>query len=118
MLFIMDGVDLSCFVQESGITRSTTYRNTKSRVTIEGKKYQGKVKKLVLEVPFDPLSEGNLQRILEVVEQDYVDVQYKDPVLGIIIKTFIPSVGEISLVMEDRDGISYWSGLSVGLEEQ
>lgn len=118
MLFIMDGVDLSCHIQEAGITRNTTYRNTKSRVTIEGKKYQGKVKKLVLGIPFDPMSEEDLQTVLEVVDQDYVDVQYKDPVLGIIIKTFIPSVGEISLVMEDRDGVSYWSGLSVELEEQ
>lgn len=118
MLFIMDGVDLSPHVQESGIVRSTTYRNTKSRVTIEGKKYRGKVKKLVLEIPFDPMSEGDLQEVLRVVDQDYVDVQYKDPVLGMILKTFIPSIGEISLVMEDRGGVSYWSGLSVELEEQ
>lgn len=118
MLFIMDGVDLSSHVQESGIIRGTTYRNTKSRVTIEGKKYQGKVKKLVLEIPFDPMSEAELQDVLRIVDQDYVDVQYKDPVLGMILKTFIPSVGEISLVMEDRGGVSYWSGLSVELEEQ
>lgn len=118
MLFIMDGVDLSQHVQESGIVRGTTYRNTKSRVTIEGKKYQGKVKKLVLEVPFDPLSETDLKRVLQSLDQDYVDVQYKDPILGIVLKTFIPSVGEVSLVMEDRNGISYWSGLSVELEEQ
>lgn len=118
MLFIMDGVNLSSHVQESGIVRGTTYRNTKSRVTIEGKKYQGKVKKLVLEVPFDPMNETDLQSVLRIIDQDYVDVQYKDPVLGTIVRTFIPSVGEISLVMEDRDGVSYWSGLSVELEEQ
>lgn len=118
MLFIMDGVDLSQHVQESGIVRSTTYRNTKSRVTIEGKKYQGKVKKLVLEVPFDPLSETDLKKVLQSLDQDYVDVQYKDPILGVVLKTFIPSIGEVSLVMEDRNGISYWSGLSVELEEQ
>lgn len=118
MLFIMDGIDLSHHVQESGIIRRITYRNTKSRVTIEGKKYQGTVKKLVLEVPFDPMSEDDLQEALRVIDQDYVDVQYKDPVLGTIFRTFIPSVGEISLVMEDRGGVSYWSGLSVELEEQ
>lgn len=118
MLFIMDGIDLSHHVQESGIVRGTTYRNTKSRVTIEGKKYQGKVRKLVLEVPFDPMNEEDLQRVLRTIDQDYVDVQYKDPVLGMILKTFIPSVGEISLVMEDRAGVTYWSGLSVDLEEQ
>ena len=118
MLFIMNGADFSRHVQESGILRSTTYRNTKSRVTIEGKKYQGRIRKLVLQVPFDPMSEDDLQEVLRVIDQDYVDVQYKDPVLGMIIKTFIPSVGEISLVLEDRGGVSYWSGLSVELEEQ
>lgn len=118
MLFIMDGVDLSCHVQESGIVRGTTHRNTKTRVTIEGKKYQGKIKKIVLEVPFDPLSEDDLQAVLRIIDQDYVDVQYKDPILGMVLKTFIPTVGEVSLVMEDKDGVSYWSGLSIELEEQ
>jgi hypothetical protein len=118
MLFIMNGTDLSSHVQESGIVRGTVYRNTKSRVTIEGKKYQGQIKKLTLTVPFDPMSEDNLQTVLSVVDQDYVDVQYRDPVLGIVIKTFIPSVGEISLTLEDRNGVAYWSGLSVKLEEQ
>lgn len=118
MLFIMDGIDMSNQVQEAGIIRNTTYRNTKTRVTIEGKKYQGSVKKLSLEVPFEPMSEDDLQRVLRVLDQDYVNVQYKDPVAGVVIKTFIPTIGEISLVMEDRDGVSYWSGLSVGLEEQ
>ena len=118
MLFIMNGVDLSRYVKESGIIRGTTYRNTKTRVTIEGKKYQGKVKKLVLEIPFEPMSEDDLQEVLKLIDQDYVEVQYRDPFLGMVLKTFIPSIGEISLVMEDRGGVSYWSGLSVELEEQ
>ena len=118
MVFVMGGVDLSQHIQESGITRGTVYRNTKTRVTIEGKKYEGKIKKLVLEIPFDPMSETDLRTVLEVVDQDYVSLQYHDAVLGLIVKTFIPKVGEINLVMEDVDGETYWSGLAVQLEEQ
>ena len=118
MLFIIDGIDLSQHVQESGIVRSTTYRNTQTRTTIEGRKYQGKIQKLVLKVPFDPMSESDLQKVLRSIDHDYVNVQYKDPILGMILKTFIPTVGEISLTLEDRAGVSYWSGLSVELEEQ
>jgi hypothetical protein len=44
MLFIMNGTDLSSHVQESGIVRGTVYRNTKSRVTIEGKRTRGRLK--------------------------------------------------------------------------
>lgn len=118
MLFILDGKNLSGYVQDTGITRSTIYRNTKSRVTIEGKKYQGKIKKLLYEVNFEPMSEEDLQLVLRVLDQDYVQLQYKDPVLGMILRTFIPSIGEVSLAMEDRDEVTYWSGLSVELEEQ
>lgn len=118
MLFIMDGIDLSGHVQESGIIRSATYRNTKTRITIEGKKYQGRVKKLSLKIPFDSMSEVDLQKVLKIVDQDYVDVQYKDPVWGTVLKTFIPTIGNVSLAMEDHAGVSYWSGLSVDLEEQ
>lgn len=118
MLFILEGIDLSHHVQETGIVRGTVYRNTKTRITIEGKKYQGRVKKLTLEVPFDPMSEDDLHEVLRIIDQDYVSLQYKDPGLGMILKTFIPSVGETTLAMEDRDGVSYWSGLLVELEEQ
>lgn len=118
MLFVMDGVDLSAHVQESGIIRGLAYRNTKTRITLEGKKYEGKIKKLVLEVPFDPMDEGDLRTVLGAVDKDYVNLQYKDAVLGVIVKTFIPTVGEQSLVMEDNDGVTYWSGLIVKLEEQ
>ena len=118
MLFVMDGVDLSQHVQESKVTRGTVYRNTKTRVTIEGKKYEGKIKKLALEIPFDAMSETDLRTVLSAVDQDYVSLQYNDAVLGLIVKTFIPRVGDISLVMEDVNGITYWSGLVVSLEEQ
>lgn len=118
MLFVMDGVDLSPHIQESEIIRGYTHRNTKTRITLEGKKYAGKIKKLVLEVPFDPMDEEDLRTVLEVVDKDYVSLQYKDAVLGVIVKTFIPTIGEVSLVMEDRNGVTYWSGLVVELEEQ
>lgn len=118
MLLVMDGVDLSSHVQESKITRGTVYRNTRTRVTIEGKKYEGKVKKLALEIPFDSMSETDLKKVLEVVDQDYVSLQYNDAILGLVVKTFIPTIGDISLIMEDSNGVTYWSGLVVSLEEQ
>lgn len=118
MTLIIDGVNLSPHVQESGVVRGTTFRNTKTRTTIEGKKYQGKVKKLLLEIPFDPMSETDLKTVVSAVDKDYVSVQYKDPILGSLNRTFIPSVGEVSLIMENKNGVSYWSGFVVNLEEQ
>ena len=118
MHLLIGGLDVSKHVQEGGITRGETYRNSKSRTTLEGKRYVSKIKKLVYTVEFDPLSESDLRRLIHVLDGDYVSVAYKDPVLGHVYKTFIPTISDMELILEDRHGISYWSGLVVALEEQ
>lgn len=118
MNLTIGGKDVSGYVQEQGIVRGETYRNEKSRVTLSGKRYVSRIKKLTYEISFEPMSETDLKALFEVLEDTYVSVSYRDPVLGLINKKFIPTIGELELALEDKDGVSYWSGFVLGLEEQ
>lgn len=115
-LFIA-GMDYSDFVQDKGITRGEVYRATKSRVTLGGKRYVSRVKKLSYTISFDPMEESTLKTLLEALNYDLVNVTYKDPVLGMISRQFIPTPKAVELILEDKAGKSYWSGLELTLEE-
>lgn len=115
-LFIA-GIDYSDCVQEKGITRGEIYRAVKSRVTLGGKRYVSRVKKLSYDISFDPMEESKLKALIEAVDADLISVIYKDPVLGIISKQFIPTPKSVELILEDKAGVSYWSGLELNLEE-
>lgn len=118
MYLVIGGINLSDYVQDQGIVRGEIYRATKSRITLGGKRYLTRVKKLTYDISFDPMEESDLKRLAEIIDSDYVSVIFKDPVLGTIHKQFIPTPDDQELILEDRDGISYWSGLELNLEEQ
>lgn len=118
MLFVVDGVDLSTLVQDYGVDRYLVYRNSKSRVTIGGTRYINRVSKMGFKVPFEPMSENDLKKVVLALDKPYVSLQVKDPIRGVVTRNFIPQLGTSELEMEDRKGITYWSGLSVSLEEQ
>lgn len=115
-LFIA-GTDYSDSVQDKGIVRGEIYRAVKSRVTLGGKRYVTRVKKLSYDISFDPMEESKLKTLVEALDSDLVSVTYKDPVLGTISRQFIPTPKSVELVLEDKDGVSYWSGLELNLEE-
>lgn len=115
-LFIA-GIDCSNSVQDRGITRGEVYRAVKSRVTLGGKRYVSRVKKLSYDISFDPMEGSKLKTLIEALDSDLVSMTYKDPVLGMISKQFIPTPKPVELVLEDRNGITYWSGLELNLEE-
>lgn len=115
-LFIA-GIDCSNSVQDKGIVRGEVYRAVKNRVTLGGKRYVTRVKKLSYDISFDPMEESKLKALVEALDSDLVSITYKDPVLGTISRQFIPTPKSVELVLEDKDGVSYWSGLELNLEE-
>lgn len=118
MHVILGGVDVSCYVTDQGVTRGTVDRVVKTRTTLLGKKYVSKVKKLAYAIEFEPMDEATLKSLVQVLNADTVGMSIKDPVLGKIYKQFIPEVEPVDLIIEDVDGITYWSGLQLSLEEQ
>lgn len=82
-----------------------------------GKRYVSRVKKLSYDISFDPMEESRLKTLSEDLDADLIPIVFKDPVLGIISKKFIPTPKSVELIMEDKDGVSYWSGLELNLEE-
>lgn len=118
MHMILGGVDVSNYVTDDGITRGTIDRVVKTRTTMLGKKYVSKVKKLAYGIEFEPMDETTLKSLVEALDSDTVSMSYKDPVVGNIFKQFLPEVDPVDLIMEDTNGVTYWSGLKITLEEQ
>lgn len=118
MYAVLGGMDLSNRIQDQGITRGTVYRLVKTRITLGGKKYKNTVKKLSYDIKFDPMPDDDLKTLIEILDSDCIGFIYRDPVLGLINRQFIPTVEPVELILEDNNGVSYWSGLEVNLEEQ
>lgn len=118
MYLILGTMDASGIIQEQGITRETVKRVVKTRITIGGLKYEHSVEKLLYTLRFDPMDEETLKGVALNVDRQYVSMSYKDPVLGYIHRKFIPEIRSTDLVMEDNNGVTYWSGLEIALEEQ
>ena len=118
MYAVLGGMDVSNSIQDQGITRGTVERLVKTRITLGGKKYKSTVKKLSYNLKFDPMPESDLKTLIETIDADCIGFIYRDPILGLINKQFIPTVEPVELILEDNDGVSYWSGLEVNLEEQ
>lgn len=118
MYLFIGGVNCSPYVKENGITRGYVYRATRSRVTLGGKRYVSKVKKLNYGIVFEHLEESTLKSLVEALNGDTVSMVYKDPVLGTISKQFIATPADTELAMEDSGGVTYWSGFEVTMEEQ
>lgn len=118
MTFTIDGVDLSPYLKDNNLSRGYTERKAKSRIAVDGTLYITKVRKLTLAVDFDPMPESTLQSVITAINKDYVTLVYTDPVDGLRTRVFIPSVGDITLALENVNNTNYWSGLSLSLEEQ
>lgn len=118
MHIILNGFDASDLVQDQGIVRYPVQRITSERITIGGKKYSSSVEKLGYQISFDPMSEDDLRDLASHLNSDYVNMSYKDPLFGHIFRKFICTVQPLELIVEDQNGVSYWSGLTINLEEQ
>lgn len=71
-----------------------------------------------ISLKFPPLSDAQIQTILNAISGEFFTVEYPDPVLGKTIKTFYTEDRTAPFFTHDREGTCYWSGLSFNLKER
>ena len=71
-----------------------------------------------ISLKFPPLTDSQIQTILNAVSNEFFTVEYPDPVLGITTKTFYTEDRNAPFFTHDREGTCYWSGLSFNLKER
>nr|DAH42959.1 MAG TPA: hypothetical protein [Caudoviricetes sp.] len=120
MLAKLNGKDLSGIISNSGFSISYKSRTVGTpRVSLGGLQYSNKTKTVVvIDILIDPLTEGEYQELLALVTEKYVTFEYHDPKLGDRSISAIPSDTSSTLVLENIDGVNYWSGISISLEER
>lgn len=120
MLYKLNGKDFSSIVANSGFSISYKSRTVGTpRVSLGGLQYSGKKRTVVvITAPIDPITEEQYQELLNEVTQKYVTLEYHDPKLGDREIETIPSDTTSTLVLENIDGVNYWNGISITLEER
>lgn len=120
MLFKLNGKDFSGIVSNSGFSISYKSRTVGTpRVSLGGLQYSSKTKTVVtVAAIIDPLTEEEYQELLAEITEKYVTLEYHDPKLGDREISTIPSDTSSTLVLENIDGVDYWNGISISLEER
>lgn len=120
MLYKLNGKDFSHIVADTGFSISYKSRTVgTSRVSLGGLQYSGKKRTVVVvTAPIDPITEAQYQELLAEIAQKYVTLEYHDPQLGDREIEAIPSDTSSTLVLENIDGVNYWNGISITLEER
>ena len=113
----LNGMDVSHWLREGGVTYGEVYRQSRSIVTLDGALEQRQVVKRSLTLEFVTLRDERTAQLQEALQLRPVTLEYTEADGDTATKLFYVT-GFAGGVKTVRGGITYWSGLSVGLEER
>ena len=112
---IYNGQDLAKWAKESGIVQNIVYRSGRSVVTISGSLFKTEIPKRTVSISLVELKDSTLKSIASAIipqsEFEYTDMERGDRVAQFYARI---STGTEKTV---RGGITYWSGVTIDLEE-
>lgn len=113
----LNGLDVSHWLREGGVTYGEVYRQSRSIVTLDGTLEQRQVIKRTLQLNFVTLRDSKAAQLQDSLQLRPVTMEYTETNGTTATKLFYVT-GFSGGVKTVRGGITYWSGLSVGLEER
>lgn len=113
----LNGLDVSHWLREGGVTYGEVYRQSRSIITLDGTLEQRQVVKRTLTLEFMTLRDSKAGQLQEAIQLRPVTMEYTERDGKAATKLFYVTsfTGGVKTI---RGGITYWSGLSVGLEER
>ena len=118
--FKIDGVDIAPFIAYKGIkwTRNDIDSANAGR-TLSGLMNRGRVcMKVKLDVKCRPLKQSEASMLLKLINPEYVNVEYVDPLLGERNVQFYSNNVPATFCMQTDDGELYWDDMSFPLVER
>ena len=117
MVLKVNGVDLLPYVKEKGIKwqRNDLDGSTAGR-TMDGVMHRERVtSKIRLDITCTPLSSEDAQTVLSAILPEYVEVEYTDPLYGLVYKTMYSNNTPAIYVNTTTD---MWEGITFPLIER
>lgn len=121
MTFKIDGVDLRAYIQDSGLEwQRNDLDGPNAGRTLSGLLIRDRVAiKATLKVTCRPLNGAQLATILQLIEPEWVQVTYTNPVTNTdITKTMYSNNVPVTLRNVDDNGVCVYTGLSFPLIER
>ena len=118
--FKIDGVDIAPLIARKGLkwTRNDIDSANAGR-TLDGTMNRGRVcMKVKMEIKCIPLKLNQINTILKLINPEYVNVEYNDPLYGHRYATFYSNNVPSTFCFEGDDGEQYYDDLSFPLVER
>ena len=120
MTLKIDGVDILPYVAHQGVKwqRSDLDGEGAGR-TMDGMMHRNRVAtKIRLDITCRPLRSAEAQTVLQAILPEYVEVEYTDPMYGLVIKTMYSNNIPASHMLLQQDGVEWWDGIAFPLIER
>ena len=118
--FKINGTDIAKYIAYKGLkwTRNDI-DSAKAGRTLSGKMNRGRVcMKVKIEIKCIPLKQEDVTKLLKLINPEYVQVEYVDPLLGHRKVQFYSNNVPTTFCIQDTDGNLLWDDLSFPLVER
>lgn len=86
--------------------------------TLDGVMHRGRVAtKIRLDITCRPLRASELRILLNLIQPEYINVRYDDPMSGKVTKRMYSNNNPASYCIAKPDGTEWWSGITYPLVE-
>lgn len=120
MKILIDGTDITDFIAFRGLkwSRNDIDAQNAGRA-LDGTMIRDRVAtKIRLDISCRPLKAEELRQLLNLIQAEYVSVQYDDPMMGHRTGTFYANNNPASYCMMAADGTEWWHDVSFPLVER
>lgn len=120
MVFKINGVDCLPYVDDGGLSWSRNdIDSDKAGRTMDGTMHRGRVAmKRRLDINCKPLTTQETMVLLNLIRPEFVEVEYTDPMDGLIYATMYSNNIPATVMTIDNDGNAVWKGIKFPLIEQ
>ena len=120
MVFKIDGVDMLPYIAHQGIKwqRNDLDSSTAGR-TLDGVLHRGRIAtKIRLDITCRPLKSTEASVVLNAIYPEFVQVEYTDPMYGVVTKTMYANNNPATHMLLQEDGVEWWNGITFPLVEK
>lgn len=121
MVFMIDGVDFSSYVEEGGLnwTRNDIDSSNSGRNTLDGVIIRDRIRVIYnLNVTCMPLTGEQCRKLLEALEPKFVQVTVNHPRYGLTTRDMYANNFPIHHSRTQNDGSELWDGIKFPLVER
>ena len=121
IVLVINGVDFTPFLTEKGLKykRNDLEADGAGRTTMDGRIHRARIAvKITWDVSCRPIADEDIQRVLNAIYPEFVEVQLHDPMRGPISGVFYSNNVSVTLDRVLRNGKYMWEGLKFPLIEE